>query len=367
MKKSAKLKRKTIKMIVKNLIVFAVLVAVSSMGVYSWLNESEVKKADAMGMSNVTCSVPEGLEVAVVAPGAGIISSGANATVWHKESFAVTVDDYAFLNALSFTEVTGDGKSFVKPRIKQFGSVAVADTSNVSSWVNATANSEYLSLDLVLRSTASSAIVSLDKETYCGPEAATQEWGNSLNGWSPHTVIGAVRVAVEDADTLNNLQQKLLWVPAPFLHFDPVSRNGDAQLITNITDTTNSYGLIHYETVENREVELDTEDGTYNHGYYSKSGNTATRDKILYNNNVANAGTNVTANPSIAATDIYQLPYDVPITSQFSAGTQVVYDGVTYYQHRVRVNIWVEGEDPESRAAQVNGKFKTILRLKLVG
>lgn len=364
MKKSAKLKRRTIRLIVKNLIVFAVLIAVAAAGVRSWFVQNA--QADASGIY-VECTVPEGMEIAIVAPGG---TPDAN-TVWHDESFTISPDDYSFINALSFTEITGDGKAFIKPLIKQYGSVAVADTTRVNQWTTATANSEYLSFDVYIRCTSTRTIY-LDKATYCGPENPAQTWGDNTNGWSPHTVIGAARVAVEELASPGNvnsaLTQKLLWIPAPFLHFDPVNRKADAQLISNITNTSNTYGLAY--TNDSNQL-VDDQNGTYNHGYYSKTGSsTATRNKILYNSSVANAGTKVTANTSIAATDLangtgkYVLPYDVPIVTLVDSDA-VTYDSRTYYQKVERVNIWIEGEDPESRSFQVTGQFKTVLNFKL--
>ena len=362
MMKSAKLKRKTRRLLIKNLIVFTVLIAVVSVGVRSWFNKDEVKKAKATGMSEVTCSVPEGLEVAILPPGGSVTAQ----TVWHDETFTISASDYSFLSALSFTEITSDGKSFIKPKIKQYGSVAIADTSSVSSWETAIANSEYLSVDLVFRTTASSATVILDQEnTYCGPESSTQTWGNTLNGWEPDTVIGAARVCFVDFDYINSNTrsewQKLLWIPAPFLHFDPIVRTEtDAALISNITDPSNNYGLDYYN--ESSNLVHNHQDGTYNHGYYTRSGNTATHSVVSYSGDVTNANINVTANTSLAADQKYHLPYDVTITS---LDTDATYDGVAYKQHRVRLNIWIEGEDPESRSAQVTGQFKAIIGLKL--
>lgn len=346
MKKSAKLKRKTTKMVVKNLIVFAVLIAVAAVGVSSWFNEDEAKKASASGL-NVRCSMPDGMQVAVLAPG----TTPSQATVWHDETFSLDTDSYASIfSALSMTEVTGDGITFIRPPLTQYSTVATPNKDKTwgSTDTQTFANSEYMSFDLYFRTPNSGCKVKLDEETYLGPPSPNQDYGNSVNGWSPNSVIGATRMSIVGD---NNTSRKLLWIPAPFLYF-----NGTT-LSTNVTDTGNTYGLSYVDGESHTQI-LHS-DGTYNHGYYNLN---KTRSIIKYGNNPA---TNVTANTN----KDYKLHKDIDIATLDKTAEYYVSptDSTksTYYTNHVRVNIWIEGEDPESRSTQVKGIFKAVLNLEL--
>ena len=370
MKKSAKLKRKTIKMIVKNLIVFAVLIAVLSVGVHSWFNDQKAKTADAKGMTNINFSAPEGMQIAVVAPGASITSD----TIWHEESFSLsdtitvngeTTPEFPFMSTVKLSEISSDGKTFIKPPIMQYGSVAYPDNRSATDWSNSviatTPNAEYLSFDVYFRTRSSGYKVQLDNTTYCGPGSATPNWGNSVSGWSTDTVIGAARVSVIDPTVTSSTRsawQKLLWIPAPFLHYDPVTYSNDDQLKTNVTNTSNTYGLV-YQGSGSSLVSLHT-DGTYNHGYWL---NKTTRSKDNYNSSAANAKSYVTANTSLTSGEVFTLPYDVDVANLTSTAT---YNGVSYYVNHVRINVWIEGEDPESRSTQLTGQIMANFKFKLV-
>lgn len=363
MKKSAKLKKKTIGLIVKNLIVFAVLIAVVSVGVRSWFNDDDAKKADAKGMTNINFSAPEGMQIAVVAPGASIT----NDTIWHEEGFSLTESEFPFMETLKLSEISSDGRTFIKPPIMQYNSVAYPDDRTETDWSNSviatTPNVEYLSFDVYFRTRSSGYKVQLDSQTYCGIDDPTSiNWGNSTSGWSPDTVIGAARVSVIDptvtaANAARNTWQKLLWIPAPFLHYDPVTYRNDDQLKTNVTNTSNTYGLV-YQGAGSSLVNLHT-DGTYNHGYWL---NKTTRSKVNYSSGVTNATSRVTANTLLTAGNIFTLPGDVDIAT---LSTQTTYNSVQYYTNKVRINVWIEGEDPESRSTQLGGQIKAQFKFKL--
>ena len=373
MKKSTKLKRKTRRLLIKNLIVFVVLIAVASVGVRSWFNSDDAKKADAKGLTNVSCSVPEGMQVAIVAPGASVTSN----TVWHDTSFELDATNYTFLSALNMAEVTSDGKSFIKPPLTQYSTVAWPDTAENTSWgsniIKTVANQDYLSFDIYFRTLSSGYKVRLGRDTYCGPLSATQgdNWGNAVSGWSPNTVIGAVRMSVIDPEEITSSTrsnwQKLLWIPAPFLYYDPIRYNNDYQLNTDVKYSSDSsvyrdYGLCYYNGTGYQWLH---QDGTYNHGYWIDK---STRQLLLNSNDPTSGVTAVydTSNNNSAYKD-FKLHKNVDIAllngqTQYTEGSSTV----TYYTNHVRVNVWIEGEDPECRSAQVSGAFKTILNLELV-
>lgn len=360
MKKSAKLKRKTVKMIVKNLIVFAVLIAVASVGVRSWFNVEDASKVDAKGMTDIKFSAPEGMQIAVVAAGTLIKPT----TIWHDETFTLNKTEFSFIETVKLSEISSDGRTFIKPPIMQYGSVAYPDTRQDTDWSNSvistTPNVEYLSFDVYFRTRNSGYKVQLDNTTYCGPDdPANINWGNSVSGWSPDTVIGAARLSVIDPTVTSDTRsawQKLLWIPAPFLHYDPVTYSNDNQLKTNVTNTANQYGLVWKNG--NSYVQLHN-DGTYNHGYWLDKN---TRSRVDYSSSASDAKTNVTANTSLTANNIFTLPYDVDIAD---LDTPAKYNDVQYYTDHVRINIWIEGEDPESRSTQLTGQIKANLKFKL--
>ena len=362
MKKSAKLKRKTRRLIIKNLIVFAVLIAVVSVGVHSWFVQNAT--ADASGIY-VECSVPDSLEIAVVAPGESVT----NSTEWHDKDFDLNAEDYPFVGGIKLSEITGDGKTFIKPPIKQYSSVAYPDTS--ADWsdnnIATSPNAEYLSFDVYFRSRSNTSVVQLDAETFCGPDpvinsTGTKPWGDAVNGWKSASVIGAARLSVIDPDASSSWQ-KLLWIPAPFLHYDPVTYSNDDQLKYNITDTSNTLGL-KYKGSGDSLIELHkyngtiVGDGTYNHGYWI---NKTTRGKIMYGSNPAS---NVTATNEYKD---FKLHKNVDVFSFPSTTTNYVVNGntIAYYSGHVRVNLWIEGEDPECRSTQLGGVIKAILNFKL--
>ena len=364
MKKSEELGRKTRRMIAKNLIILAVLAVATVVGVRSWFTPTGAH-AEASGVQ-VVCSVPEGLEVCVVDPtltGAQLTSYLNDETNWKNESFTITDEDYPFLAALSLADITGDGKTFITPPIYQISSVATVQTTKFDSetqaefntkWSTANLetirNQDYMSINLYFRTQKSGQKIVLSENTYYGPPsgpAASYDFGNKVSGFSSDAVIGAARMAIYDSALTT---RKLLWVPAPHLYFDGVELFQTTYNTTNdLLNTANTYGLFYVQNGSNVNIHTD---GTYNHGYYNAD---KTRTKVDYN---STPGAGVTANTN----KDFKLHTDVNLTT---LNTQATYNSKSYYADFVQINLWVEGEDPESRSAQITGKFKTILEFSL--
>ena len=343
MKKSDKLSRKTRKMVAKNLIVLAVLATVAFVGVASWFTQNTTATANGLYMQ---CQIPDGLEVAITAPGTVPQDSD-----FKSGTIELNASTYSFLNTLSMSEITGDGITFIKPPISQESSVAKVNVNaDANAWlasaIQTTANSEYVSFDLYMRMKTLGKKVAFDNSTYCGPLDATAGFGNAVSGWSPSTVVGAARVSVVNAA---NTARRLLWIPAPHLYY-----NGET-LDTDVTSTSNTYGLFTKD-VSGNTVQINSW-GTYNHGYYKSD---KTTGSISYSASASNVASNVTANTDKS----YTLPYDVDLAT-FTSGNTATYNSKVYYQEKVRVNIWIEGEDTEARALQVGGGFKAIFNLSL--
>lgn len=360
MSKSEELSRKTRRMIAKNLIVLAALAVVIVIGVSSWFTLSGGNAA-ASGVS-VECAIPEGLEVCIVDPDLSpenLQTYLNDDNHWKSESFTITDTEYPFLATLNLADITGDGMSFIAPPIYQIGTVATVrntkqgdetDAEFSTKWstgnIQTYANIDYMSIDLYFRTAGSGKKVVLNSNTYFGPN--NEDLGNSVAGFSPDAVIGAARMAIYDSDLA---ERKLLWVPAPHLYFDGVNLFTEKYKTDNdLLDTNNTYGLFY--TQNNIPINLHT-DGTYNHGYYTAD---KQRHKIMYN---ATPGAGVTANNR----KDYRLHTDVDLATFPTA--QTTYNGKSYYAASVRMNVWVEGEDPESRSDQISGKFKSILNLTL--
>ena len=73
--------------------------------------------------------------------------------------------------------------------------------------------------------------------------------------------------------------------------------------------------------------------------------------------------TNPTAGVTANTSKDYMLHKDVDLAN---LSTTATYNSTSYNTNYVTVNLWIEGEDPESRAAQVSGKFKANLKFKMV-
>ncbi len=375
MKKSEELGRKTRRMIAKNLIVLAVLAVATVVGVRSWFTSGN-PSADATGI-NVQAIVPETLEIAVVDPkleGNDLKNYLANDDNWftNVDEVSLTGSQFDFLKDLRISQVTGDGKTFITPPLLQdSGNIAVA--AEGAEWtlahIQADQNVDYISFDLYMRSKSPGTKIYLSQsKTYFGPVDPDEEFNtNAQTGLPSHnSVIGAARLSVIGSDN----SQKLLWIPAPHLYYayDEVwfNRGGGTQY-PGLNSTANTYGLAKARNGSVLTYKYDSQfNGTYNHTYwtYTQSGNTITpvHQSIAYNADDEAAG--VTANTE----ENYTLPRSIQIaaisTQPLSSMTQNP-DHAAYKYSYVHFNLWMEGEDPEARAAQVGGEFTVALNLEI--
>lgn len=352
MEKSKKLQRKAYKLLAKNLIVLAVLIAVTVVGVRSWFTTTA--SADASGVA-VAIDKPQGLEVAIVDP---TVTVPTNATTlntwlgnlsWSAEKIELTADNYNWISGLNLKEITGDGINLIRPPLYQLSSVAAVNTgAEATNWsasnIKTTPNVEYLSFDVYIRTTSANQKATLESSTYFGPLDPNASLGSSVAGWSANSVIGACRMAILNN---TNTSRNLLWVPAPHLYFDGTN------LSTTMTNVNNTNGLNTMDGFGST-ITINS-DGTYNHGYYN-----ANKTRTL----LTRASGAVTSNlyTDYGASPDYLLHKDVNLATLNSTFTK---NSTTYYYSKCRVNVWIEGEDPESRAAQVGGEFKINLSLRM--
>jgi len=367
MRKSVKLKRKTKRLLIKNLIVFTVLIAVAAIGVRSWFIATP--RAYAQDFS-VIAQVPDGLEIQIVAPEGTTTASG-----WKSGTVQLNATNYSFLSGLNLEPVTGDGKTFIRPPLQQSSSVANVNASvqwdTTSDTYKTQPNREFISFDLYMRCKAENKKTVLKTTTYYGPVDETEGFGSLVAGWSANSVIGACRMAVydfsENASThalTNNLKNnKLLWIPAPQLYFDGI--NLRSEFDNPVTQQDNTLGL-KYMDQDNAWHDIHT-DGTYRHGYYYTSGSGSSQQrlrKILTPiSGDSKTGTTYlsTMQASYNSSSKYMLPTQVDLANLNISNN----DNGSYQMNKVRVNLWIEGEDPESRAAQVSGEFKCVLDIGL--
>ncbi len=341
MKKRAKLKRKTIGKIVKNLIVLVTLAIVTFVGIFAWFKLDQ--EADSSGI-NIVSKVNENLEFFIVAPSNEDQYSAINTWLstyntnhptatkdWHKGSLTFDFSDaeLKFMEDLFLCETTSDGKAFYIPKLVQNGANAYVDATEAFS--DAVANENYMSFDIYFRSNVSCTI-SLMSDSKIEPTAAPA----NTDAGKKNAAVGAVRMAVVGSDA--NSTRELLWIPAPCVWYNGLTKD----LSTGLTSSTFAGKGPVYNN--NGTMALRTDEGTTDHAYYTVVNNANTRQKESAN------GTSIIASTS----GDYQLGKDVSVVSLSN------HDGEYYYNH-VRVNLWVEGEDAEARLDMVGGKFNMFL------
>lgn len=341
MKKRAKLKRKTIGKIVKNLIVLVTLAIVTFVGIFAWFKLDQ--EADSSGI-NIVSKVNENLEFFIVAPSNEDQYSAINTWLstyntnhptatkdWHKGSLTFDFSDaeLKFMEDLFLCETTSDGKAFYIPKLVQNGENAYVDATEAFS--DAVANENYMSFDIYFRSNVSCTI-SLMSDSKIEPTAAPA----NTDAGKKNAAVGAVRMAVVGSDA--NSTRELLWIPAPCVWYNGLTKD----LSTGLTSSTFAGKGPVYNN--NGTMALRTDEGTTDHAYYTVVNNANTRQKESAN------GTSIIASTS----GDYQLGKDVSVVSLSN------HVGEYYYNH-VRVNLWVEGEDAEARLDMVGGKFNMFL------
>ena len=314
MKKSDEIRRKTWRMIAKNLIVLAALAVAAVIGVMSWFTKSTTAKASNL---SITTETPFCFDIAVVPPGSQA-PSVTNDSLW---SPSVDLNDaaYTFLDTSSYCEITSDGINyFCKPWLTQQGYVVAPDSSK--EWDNATANTDYLKFDLYFRSNSPTTMKLTSNTTVYPHENLT-----SGTNYKQDSVVGAVRMSVNDSSGAN----KLLWIPAPHVYFD----------------------------YDQSSVFLNKEPGnaenTYVHTYVTRIADQENpgefvNQRVTSSNTIANNQKN------------YKLGQDVAVV-QITDADKV--NGTQYYVNHITVNLWIEGEDAEARLAMVDGQFDMRLYL----
>lgn len=292
-------------------------------------------------------STVDGDDVEVIADSALEISLTGQPGSW-KNSINLRSDSGIDWTKLKFRDITGsgDGKSFLRPPLKQYDNNAMVDPS-VGEWTDANVNEDYIKFDLYMRSTdkldvylGDGSFVQPLADQLIGPYSdatvADDNHKSSFGDFSKDLVTGAVRVsAVSPVTTTGHL---FTWIPRPNIYLDLAADaalpNGKTykELLSINAASTGTY----------------TNGSPYVHTYYAAKNDTDT-----------------TTLP-----DTKTLTGDIVKDVNFTNATKANYKLTTlstpsegYFQEHVTVYIWLEGCDNEARRAFVGGKFKVTLAL----
>lgn len=354
MNKSDKLRRKTRKKIAKNLIVLVALALVAFVGVFSWLRAEPKSDSDSL---QIKATAPNGLEFFIVAPSDKTVTAGYDDIntwissyntnhqndpghqdkAWHQGSLDLDFSDpeFGFLSDLFLCETTSNGSVFKIPKLLQYGDIAYVDTTE--DFENATANEQYMSFDIYFRSKVQNDV----KLLHTSSLAPVAEPSTSSDEEMKNAAIGAVRMAVFNGST-----RELLWIPAPCLWFDG-RPNGSLHL--NYTgNTAGTYKPGGNVTLSGDTISL-TGDATNEHWYYN-----ASKSRVKDTGTDIKASTNGDYMLGSAGED------DLSVVTMNNYNSS---DG--YYYNRIRVNLWIEGEDAESRLKFVGGKFNLTMNFDI--
>jgi len=368
MKKSQELSRKTWKMIAKNLIVLAVLAVAAFIGVMSWFTQHTTATAD--GISAKT-QVDDGLEFYIMPPSDSDHYNAINTrlagnaaynrehpeaqrrTTWHDTHDGATFDisdqEFKFLEGLFLCEVTSDGKTFKIPKLMQYNNVAYIDTTQ--DFDPAVANDEYMSYDIYFRtqSTQNDHSVSLKTDSFISPNTDTVKSSSNSPYSDPanndsvkDAAIGAVRMSMLNMQANGN--REVLWIPGPYVYYDGLADKLDTGLTS---DKYSNKGAVYFNVNETA-LATRSGEGTNTHAYYASK---TTRNVITPTDTNLEGSMIVGENPDSTNDRVL-------VTLNQS-------DGNGYYYGRVRVNLWIEGEDAEARLAFVGGKFKFSLNYEM--
>ncbi len=293
------------------------------------------------------------------------------------EADGTTPIKYNLLYDYQPIDITGDGYTLIRPAM-DYGNWKINTGS--FDYSIAEANTQYISFDLILRSKAATTL-SLGPNSYAigaseveGTTAkpdgskltgADVERKSDYGNFSRDAIVGAVRVAFLGFDnTLTaesystgtqddklNHTPSLLWVPRPDLY---LNNNGNDlstsgwSLNTGVTSGT-TFNL-------QSQAMNDAAYSTYRHQYYNVFEMTNPNDTVEVatdNSDYVHVSAKDTEGNEYHLNDSVELiSLDKPMTVQENN------EDVTYYYGKVRVRIWVEGTDSESRRALSKGKFK---------
>lgn len=372
MKKSEEIRRKTWRMIAKNLIVLVALAVAAFIGVRSWFVQNTTAIADGIYAKT---KVNDKLEFYIMPPSDSDQYADINRriadnqtwnvdhpnesprrTEWHRGelTFDFSDQEFKFMDGLFMSEVTGNGTSFKIPKLLQYDQVAYIDTDQVFD--DAVANDNYMSFDLYFRSQNNYSIALLHDSTIEPANKSSISGQHDYSGDADEAnmkaaVIGAVRMSVLNCEANN--EPELLWIPAPNVWYDGITDH----LYTGLTaGGSGNYGFSGKGSAYYNGTGLVlSNEGTTAHAFYSA--NNAARS-------VWNVNDNPTHNVRASTAGNYQLGSSV--NDDITVVTLPHDGGNGYHYGRIRINLWIEGEDAEARLRFVSGKFNMSLNFDII-
>ena len=132
----------------------------------------------------------------------------------------------------------------------------------------------------------------------------------------------------------------MLWITGPYVYYDGIND----VLKTGVSDYNNK-GSVYYN---GSAIAERPNEGTNTHAYYASK---TTRNVIRPTDTNLEGSMIVGENPDSTNDRVL-------VTLNQS-------DDNGYYYGRVRVNLWIEGEDAEARLAFVGGKFRFSLNYEM--
>jgi len=289
---------------------------------------------------------------------------------------------YNLLHDYKPIDITGDGRTLIRPSMSSGNSSIVTSTTDFSI---AQPNVQYISFDLYFRSASSGVPINLGSGSWVkggceinnfasmiGSSAASTFNKSTYGNFSRDAIAGAVRIAFIPYDystTLSNIPATLsafqdntpnylhdramfVWLPRPDLKLNSTN-SLTGWTLTQAADTSTA-----------ADASTDGHIGSNIHKYYNifecqpyksaADGGIASSDSERYHKEVAYDNT---VTPAVLATASQNFSTTNPSVS-------FVEGGKTYYYSKVNVRIWVEGTDLEARRATSGGKFEVNFQFK---
>ncbi len=216
MKTSTAPKRKTGRMIAKNLILLLVVVLIATLAIWAWFTQNQSATAD-------------GINVKTKAEGVEVSWTGTNGS-YYKDLTALNTDDIVEKQTgpaksidASLKLITGDGKNFFEPLLNRRTGEPLRDTDNTWKGSSVTnADGKYVEIPLYFRSTTERSIY-LTGKSAVSPRN-TSERRSEYGNFSKDYICSAARVAFLNSkkDTCN-----FIWAP-----------NSNYQLVQNAAGFT---------------------------------------------------------------------------------------------------------------------------------
>lgn len=285
------------------------------------------------------------------------------------------------------TDLTGNGVTLVRPAMN-YGNWSINTASR--NYSIAEENNQYISFDLIFRTKVSNTTIRLDAdsfakgacETYSGDgklltDPASRNKDDKYGAFSTDAIVGAVRVAFleyvnyhESANTIVTSKQteyvstpKLIWIPRPdlYLNNNPTGTSLREKEISGWALNTGVAPNVTYNL--NSDSQKNANYSTYIHQYYNvfSVGQNETPAIVSYNDAVASVLN--TEAPADSNKVTFGSTADLVTLDHINDTNSDGLPDDEYYYGKVRIRIWLEGTDSESRRALAGGKFSVSFHI----